>query len=222
MALIFLNTYLIVLLLGGALFFGTSCTLRLPRNEKSSETEFSKAFPLAVGNYWIYQTAVIYPNKMKQVGAQLDSVWIEKDTMVNGKRYFVQLRATTGPLPTLLTDSAGFIISQVARFKTVCFSRNSATDTLFSQAPYYRVMITGSQKTKVPAGTFNTVNSIQLLQITPQTQLQAAEFPPYNAKYLIQEQCLYANKVGLVKRISYYAGNRIEESLVKYAVSKSN
>jgi hypothetical protein len=51
-------------------------------------TETVEIVPLKVGNWWSYQTTV-YDTSGDIVSTHIDSIFVVKDTLVNGKKYFI-------------------------------------------------------------------------------------------------------------------------------------
>jgi len=189
----------------------------LPSTIAPVQNEYSNAYPLAPGNYWIYRTHNFTPEG-EQKFENTDSVWIEKDTIINKKRYFIERSTAYWPLKRLLHDSAGSVISELAGIKEVIFSSN-LKDTLLKQTPYYRLNVDKGKEIQVLAGRFPTINCILLYKLDKATGI-THDHPLYNADFMIIEQLLYANNVGLVKDVSYYVGNTIEKRLERYSVKK--
>ena len=191
------------------------------RNEEEPgprTSEFSEAFPLAVGNYWVYQNVVTDGTGKVFQDPQLDSVWIESDTMINGKRFFVQRSTYESVLKTYITDSTGYIVSNVIDFRYTIFSRINAIDTLEGNDYFMRVMTNPGQKVTVLAGTFETVSSIILLKRSGE-ESPDSNVPVFNKDYTVYEQSDYANNVGLVKVTLYHFGGMLEQKLVRYKVN---
>lgn len=182
-----------------------------------AQKEYSNAYPLAIGNYWIYRTH-IFSTEREQISTTTDSVWIEKDTIVNKKRCFIERSTAYWPLKKILLDSAGSIVSEIVGIKELIFSSN-LKDTLLKQTPYYRLNVDKDKEIQVLAGTFSTINCILLYKVDKESGI-THEHPLYNADFMIIEQLLYANNVGLVKDVSYYVGNTIEKRLERYHVKK--
>ena len=181
--------------------------------------QYQNAFPLAVGNYWVYRTTITSSTGEKQIFDTVDSVWIEKDTTINGKRAFVQRRTMYYPtLKTYLSDSADCIVSKTLQYRSIEFSTNFR-DTLERQPPFYLMMLDANAETQVEAGIFRTVNCKSLVRRDPSDQDQVRRnWPLHDPIFMIAEQKLYANNVGLVRRITYGFGNTIEEDLVRYKI----
>jgi hypothetical protein len=180
------------------------------------DAQYQDGFPLAVGNYWIYRTTATYYNGHKQIFNTVDSVWIEKDTVVDGKRVFVQKSTYYPNLKIYLRDSAGCIISNLLQYQSIVFSTN-LRDTLEHRPPFYVMMLDADQQTRVWAGTFRTVNCMTLLRMDADGHEHHNQ-PMYDRHFMINEQKRYANRVGMVKRVTYFHGNTIENDLVRYHV----
>ncbi|MBC7922920.1 MAG: hypothetical protein H7Z75_17725 [Ferruginibacter sp.] len=176
--------------------------------------QYQNAFPLAVGNYWVYRTTITPSTGEKQIFNTVDSVWIEKDTTINGIPTFVQRSTRYHTLKTYLSDSADCIVSKTLQYRSIEFSTNFR-DTLEREPPFYLMMLDANAETQVWAGIFRTVNCKSLIKTEPSDQ---RNWPMHDPIFMVSEQKLYANNVGLVKKITYAYGNTIEEDLVRYKI----
>lgn len=129
---------------------------------------------LAVGNYWIYDKYVIDTMGNETALHSIDSIYIEKDTVINGETYFKMIEpaysiTTPYPLGSLkkeifLKDSLHYLVTtnhhiifSSMDFNTILSSYY--TYALGSDSAY--IITTQMQEvaipTTTPAGTFNTL-----------------------------------------------------------------
>ncbi|PWJ43195.1 hypothetical protein [Sediminitomix flava] len=179
-------------------------------------------FPLAIGNYWVYEHYQIdsLGNEIRR--NQLDSVIISRDTLINGLQYFV-LEGNYSffnneehwGIIDILRDSASYLVNDKGRIR---FSATNFTDALDSFVETYQgdtIFVTTYQmddlesQVIVPAGEFETLNyKGTTLDFTLGTQS-----PVYN-------NCYYAKNVGKVLE-SCTALNLpilLEKRLIRYKV----
>ncbi|MBA3706554.1 MAG: hypothetical protein H0W84_11855, partial [Bacteroidetes bacterium] len=116
--------------------------------------------PLAIGNYWIYQSVTIDTNGVETIYPKQDSLYVLKDTVVNASVYYYLCGASFFNFPQqnyFYRDSSGFIVSIEGK---IIFAPNYYRDTAITvQANYdfqYRYMIPTDTLITVPAGTFLT------------------------------------------------------------------
>lgn len=149
-----------------------ACTL-LACKKKDPEVEPKPKdtyFPLAVGNQWVYDTYSVSNDDEETLLPDLrDTIRVEKDTLINGKSYFL-LRSSFTPnndihlifadmFNTALRDSSGYIVNSDG---VVCFSPDfKSHDTLRTYVgrdiSYKEVMTDPNKKITVPAGTFKVL-----------------------------------------------------------------
>ncbi len=173
-------------------------------------------FPLQPGAYWIYRKTVFFPNESFSVFAHLDSVWISQDTILDGKRYWVQ--RSTQNAPYFLRDSADCILRRNSyNYEHILYSENQR-DTLLNDLPFYTLMTDNGVITRVAAGRFITRTCRSLLRIEEADNEQSDYFPLYTKPFHTTEFYISSTQVGLVKHVTYYLGNRIEYELIRYYI----
>lgn len=180
--------------------------------------DYSNGYPLRVGNYWIYRSTTYFSSGFVQVFPHTDSAWIEKDTVVGGKIYY--LLKSTNRSPALVRDSGGYVLEKYFESPVPVFSRYNHEDTLLKAYPYYRIMTDIGDEVTVPAGTFKTINCKTLMKLDPNDPGGAHGFPMHDLNFHLHDERIYANNVGRVKFVTFYVGNRNEENLEKYYVRK--
>jgi len=81
--------------------------------QTSTPKSYASFLPMTVGNYWIYQRFNMDGSGNENQTTFYDSIYIEKDTLINGKTYFKQV--TTNPsyltIATYLRDSIHYIVN---------------------------------------------------------------------------------------------------------------
>lgn len=169
------------------------------------------AFPLKSGNYWIYRTTITAADGVVNIFPYLDSVWIEKDTLINNKRYWKETGTLRGTI--YLRDSGNCLLMKEYTYEQIIFS--TSRDTLNKNLPIYKVMTNLNEVTKVPAGDYTTSNCRTLIRKDRSGQGHS-DLPSFDAKFYTSEQYICSPKVGLVKYVSYYIGDKIEYELVRY------
>lgn len=171
-------------------------------------------YPLAIGNYWAYEVYDVDTAGNRTKRKYTDFTAINRDTIINGKKYFVlegkylggQWRAYN-----YVRDSIGYIVSSSGNvlFAQVNFSDSVDVYTYeYGGTNWYTIsrQLQDSVETiEVPAGKFKALNyKGSLITVRDST-------PRYLDAY-------YSLNVGLIKEtLSYVASNnKIERVLVSY------
>lgn len=128
---------------------------------EKTKDEYPKSdyYQLKTGNYWVYEQQTIYGDTAVETSPITDSIYIEKDTVINAKTYF-KFTETNWVIPIstyFLRDSAGYLIDQHGN---VFFSAVNTTDTLYFRKIQDLVQLTYKMDSEdssvsVPAGAFN-------------------------------------------------------------------
>ncbi|UTW66145.1 hypothetical protein KFE94_16055 [bacterium SCSIO 12643] len=179
--------------------------------------------PLAIGNYWVYNTYRIDTNGVETKLPPHDSLVITKDTMINNETYYV-VEGTFHPFQNqwgiyrIIKNDHGNIISHLgdtilpATDYTATFREHyeiiGNNDTL-----YHRVFQTVDPpyEVTVPAGTFSVLD----YRGTYTTYANIPNVP--NPRYVHN---YYADNVGKVKQTYHYISSyqTFEIRLVDYSV----
>ena len=197
---------------------------------KKEEDTIAKVsyLPLNVGNYWIYQEFMIDTSGNETANSIIDSVIINRDTIINRKKYYVLEGNYPYPdgyqreIVENLRDSSGYIVNQNG---TVRFAENDFTDTIAYRAEIniydnndtlyvltYQMERINNPIT-VPAGTFEVLNY-------KGTVVTSLNTPGINyPRYL---NCYYAKEVGNVLYTYFYINSPkyFEKRLLRYNVKK--
>ncbi|MBS2099826.1 hypothetical protein [Carboxylicivirga linearis] len=182
----------------------------------------SDYIPMAVGNYWIYETYNTNTLGEERKQSYVDSVVIVKDTLVNGDIFYkyeyfkIHNQQSTLERTLYYRDSCKYLIDIQGR---KLFSENNFNDTLryHNYVGEVDTIYTSSYKMEafndivdIPAGTFSDVLNFKgTVYCNPRyTEIPN---PRYTHNY-------YARNVGLIfESYSYvFSGERLEKKLVRY------
>ena len=195
----------------------TSC--KKDKDEPIIETpSFPDYSQLKVGNYWIYQQFDIDASGIATAKDVFDSCYIEKDTMINGNKYFKMVK----PDPNLLIaklylrDSLHYVINSAGQ---LLFSSEDFSSIFSSE--YY--IIPGDTVCRIttrmdeqdvavstPAGIFITSDFKEIFDMFPGWE-QAG-----NPRY---KHARYAENIGVVmETLPFFASSPkyVERRLVRY------
>lgn len=167
--------------------------------------------PFKDGNYWIYQTKVTSASERVTIFQPTDSAWISGDTVINNKKYMVQMTTLNGSYN--FRDSADCLILRYGNLEHIISSSNP--DTLYRYPPYYLIMTSTNEKTSVPAGVFQTSVCSMLIRNSDETQNY---FPRFNKNFVIYQQFYVSPDIGLIKRVDYYLGTKSEYELTRFRI----
>jgi hypothetical protein len=185
-----------------------------------SSFEYSQFKP---GNYWVYQQFKILDG-IETPTSDFDSVYVERDSLINGQTYMKVYNWERGWDYKLFKDSAGYIVDEEG---SVLFSSQVSSTNLIGS----RYIIINNQKeadticletrqmtengitTTTPAGNFTTVAFKQSFFFYPKWI--------HNTDSIRYMHTRYAKGIGIVTQIIPYAvGDReyYERRLVRYKV----
>lgn len=130
----------------------------------------SDYFNLKVGNYWVYEQFTLDTNGVYTSRNILDSNYVEKDTLINGKLYYKymsdNLEKFQNYTPRFFRDSAAYMVDQTGRIVFSIVQNSDTLDRIYNVVPYssdtiafiFSKMTDIGQSITVPAGTFETRN----------------------------------------------------------------
>lgn len=214
---------LIVFITLSILFF--SCKKEKPQAPNPSPKIDDIIYPdyahLKTGNYWIYQVFEVDTLGNAIATSQYDSVYISKDTSINGKLYAVRVDYQN-PAENIsyLRDSLHYIVNSYGRivftsvefgkvFHSSYFDWGANTDTV----AFVEHLMTGKdENVSVPAGTFTTMSFTQRWNMYPKYR---------NSGALIQQRTRYNLGVGIVTEslpFNFHLPIRKERRLIRYSV----
>ncbi len=173
------------------------------------------------GNYWVYQTVLIYEDGTENLMYR-DSVVAERDTIIRGRvfRMFVSYNNdNTKILTKFLTDSLHYIISPDAvifssgdttHFLKQLYYLNSVTDTF---ATLKTKMAPGEKDCTVPAGTFRTKDAVGVFYTWPKYVQPGFKNPRF-------QHLRYAPGIGLMQESLFFSATMWsqEKRLIRYKV----
>ena len=188
----------------------------LPKNQSYPDYSASKA-----GNYWIYQHYKVDNNGLSTPLEIYDSCYVEKDTIINSKKYFKLHRSDQNnifPSNQIIRDSLHYIVNSRGDilfssqdFQTVFYTHYEITNSIDTVVKAVFKMDNKNATTNTPAGTFITSNA------------KETQYYYSNNVILITKtrNTLYAEKIGIVSEsaiIFPMAMNNYERRLVRYSI----
>jgi hypothetical protein len=194
-------------------------------DDDTTPTPASASYPdysqLHVGNYWIYERFDIDSAGGNETATgELDSCYIEKDTVVNGNIYYKFRRPSSSSvwdITEYLRDSLSYTVDLNGRivfssqdYWSIFFDYYSiinGTDTIYHKV---QQMADINGTTVVPAGTFTTLNSKSTYYMYGSWAATGAERPIHKK---------YAQNIGLVlESLPFFASSAAysERRLVRY------
>jgi hypothetical protein len=138
-----------------------SCEKKNSQEPTTSEPDFVK---LKAGNYWVYENFKVDTSGVTTDLGKTDSCYIEKDTLINGDKYFIKnsLSYMSVSGRSILKDSSGYLVQRFANGSSeILFARDNYKDIFRSDTVSNlfkrQTMMTGKDSAvSVPAGTFIT------------------------------------------------------------------
>lgn len=178
-------------------------------------------FPISIGDYWIYESITLDSNYNVLSTSGIDSVYIARDTAINGKTYFIKERTSIVSggydfiIPTgIERDSSGYHVNQYGGYlKHDDFTNvlNSYTNT--GPPAYTRVakMADKDSIVTIPAGTFKTINLKDKISFTD---------PLWTGQRIKYNNMLLAETAGMIFRNVHFASGTtsIGIRLIRYHV----
>jgi hypothetical protein len=177
-------------------------------------------FPLKVGNYWIYANSFVDEKGLETPSKELDSVYVEKDTLINGQTYFKMVYATSSTISNSLStrfikDSLHYIVNEKG---VKLFSSENFRDTLhvldnkglenLIKTRFYKMEKEDNVQSLI--GTYNCLD-YRMTGVLVQPSDGKSERFCHN---------YYAKNIGIIKNISSYITTEafLKEDLIRYKV----
>lgn len=152
--------------------------------------------PLAVGNYWVYDMYQLDTSGTEISMNRTDSIYVEKDTTVGGRKYYYCNEAGAGNMAGAiqfcgkwLADSAGYVFSlghELNYFYGYNYIDTRVNDTVHVDTTGYQVVyfqVPGNFSNDVePAGTFSGLamnTMLRYLNPNPHSFSSVFEFSNY-------------------------------------------
>lgn len=130
---------------------------------------------LEIGNKWVYETVYV-DEKGKETFVGLDSTYIEKDTIINGKKWYKSIFGGQDvmrrlPYIVLYRDSAGILINNFGERTLEKYKNKGMVSTRFIyglgkvQQESHSFLKPNDTTVTVPAGTFKVKNIETMVKI---------------------------------------------------------
>lgn len=205
----------------------TPQTPNQPNNEISC-SQNKIYFPLTKGSYWIYEENNYDSTTNFRGFRSLDSCLVlEKDSIVNGKRYAVMATYTTNPygihsLYYSLYHYEGDYVHSLTNQDYKIFSYCKTGDILYTntaETPLWSSefkILSKDSNVNVPAGTFETRSTENKYTRTMIDENDPDDLYRVNSTY-------YGKNIGLVYSLCPYTGNKnqfVERRLLRYTIGQ--
>jgi hypothetical protein len=175
-------------------------------------------FPMKVGNYWIYVNSEVSSTGVETVNEGLDSVFIEKDTIVNSKLFYkfvtYNTKYKTYSKGRLLRDSLQNIFTEKDK---IIFSAKNFKDTFefdYNNIELFKTKYYKMEKENNIVSSTGTYNCLdyRLTAILKQPALDG-DTVRYCHTY-------YSNNIGLLQKKAGFISSRafLKEDLIRYKV----
>jgi hypothetical protein len=211
--------------------FGVLCLLnackkdnQLSQNEPfTNQDEYPNYSKLSVGNFWIYELVNIDQYGNESTLSYLDTVVIEKDSVINGNTYYKKVGKNHSGINSLeiqwLRDSLHYIVTHTGELffssqdTTTILTSGVSTIDNYTVADFTIKMTDMFLPITTPLGTFNACNAKRIYQGQP-GYLYGEEFTRYAHRY-------HAENIGIVREtVQVWASAPIylERRLLSYSV----
>ncbi len=203
------NFYLLLISL--TMLFAFSCKKQKDVTIDKSDETFT---PMSIGSYWVYDVSNI-DTLGNSTFIRFDSTYIDSDTILNGKLYFVFKSSSSAFFTQFLRDSARFLVDESGqRF----FHPENFTDTLYKNfvpgfnndtlSFTYRIMRRISGTISCVAGDYNALDAEMTRYL-----------PFFNMK--VKSHNYYAKGVGLILRQDFPVFGKIRTyNLLRFHIEK--
>ncbi|AEV33581.1 hypothetical protein Oweho_2613 [Owenweeksia hongkongensis DSM 17368] len=193
-----------------------SCKKDEKTANQTTNVRASDYFPMAVGNYWIYESYAIDSNGVETNLNQEDSVYVSATTSHNGETYFQLESQYNICFQGHFRDSSGYLINTSGNIQ---FAPNDFSDSLSIdiETNGRDTLFIGVYKMEkvvdpivVPAGSFETLLCRSSYDIYVKAPLKKRELLEYRSP-----------EIGIVSKQCAGIGNplTIESRLVRYHVN---
>jgi hypothetical protein len=180
--------------------------------------DYTDAIQFKKNNYWVYEFASIDLESEIKLPELDDSIYIEKDTVIDSKIYY-KFRNAFG-LNELKTKGSGTIADLNGDIE---FSATDFADTIYrdDNLRQYGMMKDVKELIEVPAGKFKTVMFIVFERNSGHAHGIDSSNPSfYNKDFSIVSKTWYAKNVGIVKSVFYFDNiTAFEKNLLRYRVN---
>lgn len=195
----------------------------------------TNAYPLKVGDYWVYQKFSIQPNGRTTLLPEFDSTFIVKDTIFGGETYrvlqqynFDASRRLLNSYRALLRDSAGFVVDErgnqfyfpesrldILKYDTIRVWQNGMKELAYLTYSFEN----RDTSISTPAGLFKCLNLRTKFQFLSPFSFDCRGCTPQGIHY---SHSFYAKGVGKVREVGfadYKDPNLYGKQLLRYRVT---
>jgi len=178
-----------------------------------------KHMPLAVGNYWIYETINIDTLGNETTLTGIDSAYIDRDTIINGNTYYMMYGgpAINHIMGSTIRNKGNDIVNfNYQGIDKVLFSSSNIGEIYnaetFNTGSFTITSVTKTNVSKVsknvPSGVFNSYEGVTNL----------TQIVPANSNWSKTEKRYYEKSVGVVagQYTYHYSSNVLELRLLRY------
>ena len=188
------------------LILGYSCNKEKLEVPESSINDYPNYSQLAEGNYWVYERYELDTNGNETALGQIDTIFIEKDTLIESVRFFKRVTHNFdgSKNSAFLRDSLSCLVSHqgVIIFSSSIFNEYLFIDTTGVEYDIKSRMIDKDLQVTVPAGTYITSCFQNIFDYKPPLHPDEKQFV-FNSRY--------SENVGLVYQEIY-------QSTVSYTI----
>ena len=193
-------------------------------SDSDESTSPEPFMPLAIGNYWVYQHYLIHEDGTQESLDQKDSIYIQRDSLIDGNRYFVLegvdhlINGNKPGVLQLLRDSVGYLVNEdgdilmsSTEFGTVLRSELILFPDIDTLAQIDYQMLEHDDELKLDIGNFDVIN--YQAKIYSFQEISGVDNPRYNNKY-------FSEGVGpVLENYHYFSSPRnFERRLLEYRV----
>ncbi len=214
-----MNTKLLLLTAMMGLAFLSSC--KKDKNDPAPQPEPVPDYAvLKVGSYWVYDTYFSDENNFETLTGERDSVFIEKDTVINGKTYYKKVVVSVSfPSISFWREEAGKLVDHLGRSSPDKPGVIGSHSELLNKDTLYFLtssLLKDETQLTTPAGTFNvkTIENVyKIYEIQPSG---------YSYRYK-NSYTKYHTTLGNIERTYFYHYPKTPEHyivrLVKYHIN---
>lgn len=203
------------------IFFATAVVLVMSAMISCTKSSLDKAeeasvyLPLEIGNYWVYNHYRIDGDGTETLLPQVDSIFIQRDTLIRGHRYWI-MEEYNYPYSKkmIVRDSLKHMVNHKGE---ILFSETNFSDVLHS---YYEIhqgdtlasihfkMQQPDQQITVPAGVFNVLNyQGDLTRYYPDNSIESKlnnYYAPHVGKIISTYAFYGAHEMLIEKRLTHF------------------
>ena len=196
----------------------------LAEQNNPTNNQFEGFMPLAVGNYWVYETYIIDPMGNETLSGNLDSAYVSRDTSIAGNTYYIVEGSTmpTSRIGTIIRNKNNSIVnydnsdgSDYVLFTTNNLGSILSLDTVNSTPGFEWIMTTWIN----PSSVAKAVGAGLFYSYDKETEIEIV-LPLANAG-IKKEHTYYHQDVGVVSfQYNFLSSPNINEArLIRYNIN---